>query len=304
VKLQVGPARAEERADAFRLFFQRIAEEELPGRVDRGLELIASGQVAGDGVIVCREGHRLVGVMVAMPLQGAAALVWPPQAQAGLRETEIEDRLVEFTVAWMRQQGCKIAQALLPPGDLGPALPLERHGFTSITTLHYLEKAVTAEALDAAPQRLSYRPYSTEEAELFQSTLLQSYHGGLDCPELNQVRTAEEVLAGYQAVPGCRLDRWWLACDAAGPVGVLIVVEMQGMPVWELLYLGLVPQARGRGWGTEMTRQVLAQAWTAGAERLTLTVDSRNAPALRMYAALEFEEFDRRVVFLNIFAKG
>jgi mycothiol synthase len=301
LRLSVGPARADERADAFRLYFQQADAQERQGRVDRGLELIASGEVAADGVIVCRAGAELVGVMVGLALPGAAALTWPPQASAGPQRVAIEDRLVEFTIAWLRQRGCKFAQTLLAPEDTGPAEPLQRRGFKLITTLLYLQRDLKPDGPDLAPARLSCRAYTAGDAAPFQTTLLRSYRSALDCPELNEVRTADEVIAGYKAVPGCQLDRWWLACHEGRPAGVLIVGELLGLPAWELLYVGLVPEARGKGLGTELTRKAMREALAAGAKRMTLTVDVRNEPALRMYAALGFEEFDRRAVYLNVF---
>jgi mycothiol synthase len=300
LNLTVGPARADERAEAFRLYFQHTPEAERAGRVDRGLEMIASGEVAPDGVIICRrgQGEPIVGVMVGLALQGAAGLVWPPQALAGDQRNLIEDRLVAFTCAGLRQRGCKFVQALLAPQDGEPAATLLRHDFRHITTLLYLEKTLELDG-DVTTPRLTYQQFPAADAASFQQTLLRSYQGALDCPELNEVRTADEVIAGYRAVPGCRLDRWWLAWQGEQPVGVLLTVEMPGQEAWELLYVGLVPEARRQGLGTEMTRKAMHEARTAGAERLTLTVDQRNAPAQRMYAALGFEEFDRRAVYLK-----
>jgi mycothiol synthase len=302
LNLTVGPARADQRAEAFRLYFQQTPDAERGGRVDRGLELIASGEVAADGVIIGRAGQSepIIGVMVGLPLEGAAGLVWPPQALAGEQRHLVEDQLVAFTCTWLRQRGCKFAQALLVPQHDEPAEILQRHGFRHITTLHYLEKILEPDG-DLAPPRLIYQPFPAADSARFQQTLLGSYQDTLDCPELNEIRTADEVIAGYQAVPGCRLDRWWLAWQEDQAVGVLIAVEMPGLPVWELLYVGLVPAARRRGLGTDLTRKAMLEAWTAGAERMTLTVDQRNEPALRMYAALGFEEFDRREVYLKVF---
>jgi ribosomal protein S18 acetylase RimI-like enzyme len=303
LNLTVGPARADERAEAFRLYFQQTPEAERGGRVDRGLEMIASGEVAPDGVIVCRpgQGQPIVGVMVVLALPGAAGLAWPPQALAGDQRRLVEGRLVAFTCAWLRQRGCKFVQALLPPQDNEPAATLQRHGFRHITTLVYLDKTLELEADVAAP-RLTYQLFPAADAACFQQTLLRSYRDTLDCPELNEIRTAEEVIAGYRAVPGCRLDRWWLAWQGDQPVGVLLAVETPEQKAWELLYVGLVPEARRRGLGTEMTRKALHEAQTAGAARMTLTVDQRNGPAQRMYAALGFEEFDRREVYLKVLA--
>ena len=300
MSLTVGPARADERVEAFRLYFQQVPEDERAGRVDRGLELVASGQVAPDGVLVCRQGGRIVGAMVGLALPGGAGLAWPPQVLRGFDQVLVEDRLIEFTCGWLRQRGCKFAQVLLATQEPQLAEPLQRHGFRHVTILHYLQK--TLEAQDDLPAlRLDYRTWSFVDAALFPQTLERSYRHTLDCPELNEVRDVEDVMAGYQAMPGYRPDRWWLAWQDDQAVGILITVELQEQQAWELLYVGLVPEARGRRLGQEMTRKAMHEAWSAGAERLTLTVDDRNAPARQTYAALGFEAFDRRAVLLRIF---
>jgi ribosomal protein S18 acetylase RimI-like enzyme len=300
--LTVGPVRDEERAKAFDLFFGAIPCDDRAPHVDRGLELLAAGEIGGEGVIVCRDGSRLVGVMIAIPLAGACALVWPVRTIDGPARVLIQDMLVDGILAWLRARRCKLAQALLSPEDDEGALPLERWGFKRITHLHFLQVDLSARRdMDSATSRLTSQNYTRCDRALFRNTLLRSYDRTLDCPELDNVRTPEEVLAGYAAVPGSRPDRWWLAWHHEQPAGVLIVTETQGLPSWELLYVGLVPELRGRGLGTELTCLGIREARAAGAERMTLTVDARNAPAWRMYRVLGFEEFDRRLVLLNLF---
>ena len=80
-------------------------------------------------------------------------------------------------------------------------------------------------------------------------------------------------------------------------MGVLITMTPDQSTAWELAYLGLVPSARHQGLGTALTRKVMAEAWAAGAMRVTLTVDGRNQPAKRLYAGLGFAEFERREVY-------
>jgi ribosomal protein S18 acetylase RimI-like enzyme len=69
---------------------------------------------------------------------------------------------------------------------------------------------------------------------------------------------------------------------------------------WDLLYLGVVPEARGLGLGRELVRKALWEARTADAPQLTLSVDARNQIALNLYRSMGFEEYDRREVFLKI----
>jgi ribosomal protein S18 acetylase RimI-like enzyme len=69
---------------------------------------------------------------------------------------------------------------------------------------------------------------------------------------------------------------------------------------WELSYVGVAPAARRRGHGRALVRKAIAEAHSAGADTLTVSVDARNAPALDLYESLGFAEFDRRDVYLNV----
>jgi ribosomal protein S18 acetylase RimI-like enzyme len=300
VNLVVRHAQPDERSRALRLYFQRVAADERDARVERALDLIARGELTADGVIVCYQGSALVGVMVGMPLTGGAGLVWPPQALEGPAQISVEDELLEFAAAWLRQRGCKFAQALMAPEDMEAAESLERRGFGLITTLQYLEQELPGNFL-FGPALLQFQAFPQCERALFELTLERTYQDTMDCPELNQVRSPGEVIDGYLMVAGCRPDCWWLARHAGQVVGLLITTPLQNSTSWELLYVGLVPEVRGRGLGTQLVNHALRRAREQGATRMTLTVDLRNAPALRMYERLGFEEFDRREVYLRIF---
>jgi ribosomal protein S18 acetylase RimI-like enzyme len=300
----VTPARAEDRAAALRLFFQHAEPAEREERVERALTLVAAGELPADGLFACRTGQTVVGAMAILPLAGATALVWPPQVVAGPQQHVIESRLVAAACDALRLGGCKFAQAMLTDSETPYVGPLLRHGFTNITTLVYLQKDLrTEDHRNGEPTRLTYEVYPQTDTELFHQTLLQSYEGTGDCPELNDLRTIDEILASYRAVPGCRLERWWLARENGTAVGVLILIQLEESPTWELSYLGLVPAARGRGLGTELTRNAVAEARRGAAGRMTLTVDARNGPAARVYAAQGFEEFERREVYLTVFGQ-
>jgi len=301
LSLQVSPARAEEQAAALRLFFQHLAGGERETRVERVLALVANGELPPESLLVCRAGETLFGAMVALPMPGAAGLVWPPQAVGGAGPETIEDLLGQAAILWLRQRGSKFAQALLAVTDSPSALL--RNGFRHTTTLLYLQKSLEgSDDSSAASGRLHWQTYAECDRAAFQRALLASYEETLDCPELNGLRTVEEIIAGYQAVPGCRLDRWWLAWHEDRPVGVLITAAAQDQATWELVYVGLVPAARRQGLGPELTRKALGEARASGATRVMLTVDVRNQPARRMYAALGFEENDRRDVYLVVLA--
>ena len=81
----------------------------------------------------------------------------------------------------------------------------------------------------AAADELAYEGYSTCDRALFERTLLRSYDGTRDCPEVNGVRTIAEIIAGHRAQGKHDPDRWWLAFAEDQPVGVLLVAQV---PEW------------------------------------------------------------------------
>jgi GNAT superfamily N-acetyltransferase len=195
----------------------------------------------------------------------------------------------------------KVAQALLPPTEAWMAAPLQRHGFQHITRLWYLRKRVTSQG--PQPVGLDCQPYLANP-NLFHETLLRSYEGTLDCPELTGVRTIGEIIEGHQAQGAFNPDLWWLARVAGRPAGVLLVAETPEWESWDVSYVGVVPEARRRGLGRALMLQALAEARRRKANHLTVAVDARNQPAQKLYEALGFEPFDEREVFLVVWSAG
>src|SRR5262249_53153200 len=147
-------------------------------------------------ILVARRRTKLLGGMVGMPVPGAAALVWPPQVLPGGEREAVEDGLIEHLRVWLRRSGGRLGQALLLPEEAHLASPLERNGYRHVTRLAYLRHNLNGPWNTFWPeQRLDYEAYHLlSDPGLFHETLLRTYDGTLDCPELNGVRTLDEVL--------------------------------------------------------------------------------------------------------------
>ena len=302
--ISVESARADELEPALRLLFQRLPPEACEGRVRRAQTLIGSGDIPQEGVLVAREYGALRGVMVCVPLAGASGLVWPPQA-SGTDPVGIEDRLVRTGIAWLRARGARLAEALLLPSEAALATPLLRHSFKRITRLQYLRHSVDpadGQLRDGHATRLTFETYTDATRDRFHATLLRSYEETRDCPELNGVRQVEEIIAGHKAQGTYDPERWWLALADGRPVGVLIVTEIAEWSSWDVAYVGVVPEARGRGIGRALMARAFRAAAIAHATQVTLAVDERNQAARRLYDRLGFEPFDERDVYLAIFS--
>ena len=66
-----------------------------------------------------------------------------------------------------------------------------------------------------------------------------------------------------------------------------------------MIYLGLAPAARGQGLGDAMMRQAVAAAVATGTGGLSLAVDARNAPALKLYYRYGMQRVASRIALMR-----
>jgi ribosomal protein S18 acetylase RimI-like enzyme len=302
--MQPDQAQPHEYAAAFDLLLRHVGRPERDERVRRAVELMRQGNIDPRGLFILRGLSDLLGAMLCEPVAGAAGILWPPIAVD--HRCDVEDALILHSVTWMRRQGARIGQCLMPPDDAYLARPLLRHDFFRATTLAYLchdQIALAGSLTDSGPPGLTFESYDPVQPAEFHETLATTYSETLDCPEVNDVRTVEQVIDGYKA-QGFDPRRWWLAREEGKPIGVLITsAEAEGAG-WELGYMGVIPGARRRGHGEWMLHRVLREANAAGVQRVTLCVDERNTPACRLYQRMGFRFFDHRAVFLAIWQRG
>lgn len=298
----IEPAYPEEREAALRLVFDHLAEAEREVRVGNALHLVAAAELDPAGILVVREKSQIRGAAVALPLPGAGGLVWPPCVREGPLRAAMEDQLVQSALRWLQSKRVKLAQALFHADEMPLAKPLVRNGFTHVTRLRYLRHDLQGPV--SLSNRITVQTYIADNRNLFHEVLLRTYEGTLDCPELNGVRTLDEIIAGHQAQGEFKPEHWWLAFDGAARTGVLLTSANPEAQSWDLSYVGVVPQARGKGWGRRLTQLAIDEARSAGATHLTVAVDVRNHPACNLYTAMGFESTGEREVFLYFFGSA
>ncbi len=138
------------------------------------------------------------------------------------------------------------------------------------------------------------------DPSLLPATLWRTYEGTEDCPEITNARTLDEIMEGHRAQGRFDPDVWWVAFDDENAVGVLLLCSVPECAAYDLSYVGVVPEYRGRGLGVEMMHHALAFVRQTGVSKLTLAVDGRNLPAWKLYTKLGFVPLDAREVFLAI----
>ena len=285
-----------EHAAALRLLFRHLDAAELDYRVAHALEMIPTGDLDIGGLLVLPGPTGPRGVTLCQAVSGGGGLVWPPVVAPA--DPTGEDALVAAALAWLRGRGSLLAQCLLPDEDFHLAPPLARNGFAHTTGLSYLrhDLAPTAARL-LGEDRFELTTYDGANPAPFRAALAGSYEGTLDCPEVNGVRSIDEVIAGHQSQGRYDPSTWWLAWLGGVAVGLLMLIE-DAPREWEIAYVGVVPSARRRGVARGLIRHALCHARRADAVRLMLSVDDRNTPARRLYQELGFEEYDHREVMM------
>jgi ribosomal protein S18 acetylase RimI-like enzyme len=204
-----------------------------------------------------------------------------PQGDGG---AEAAGSLVDAVCAEFEGRDIQLAQVLLEPADATSRRLYEGRGFGHVAQLIYLQAAPRRRAAPPPlPPRFHWLGYGPESHAQFADTIARTYQQSLDCPVLNGLRDMEDVLAGHKSSGEFEPRLWEMLYEGDAPRGVLLLARMQPADALELVYLGLTPEARGRGIGDLLMRQALATAASEGAARLSLAVDAGNAPALKLY---------------------
>jgi len=207
-------------------------------------------------------------------------------------------------------------------GD-SPPLPstgwCDRFGFQPIGTLDYLCAPVPSDpnkpfCVQPSPAQqnrpLRFHPVSWDNSDRREDLSAfdqlaqlvdRTYVNTLDCPALSEFRSTLQVLEGYRASEAFDQSLWFAVTDpniqntSEREVGCVILAKHQsaeppanvdeanlGGSV-EIVYMGLVPEARGNGFGKQLVQKSFDVARDIGAGQVLLAVDQINHPAKLIY---------------------
>jgi ribosomal protein S18 acetylase RimI-like enzyme len=209
--------------------------------------------------------------------------------------------LVERVLEHYQNRAIDLAQVLLDPGDAGAVEMFKACRFEPLAELIYLDRDVRRSVDVATPAGFVFEPYSAAMHAAFARAVSATYQGSLDCPRLNGRRNIDDVLDGHKAAGEFDPKLWFLLRDdtAGAAAGVLLLNRSTRTDSLELVYLGLAPHYRGRRLGDLLMRQAIATAAAIGSRRLSLAVDSMNAPALRLYQRHGMTRLCSRIALLR-----
>jgi ribosomal protein S18 acetylase RimI-like enzyme len=296
----IGPVLPERREEVLRLVFRDLLVADRAERVQKLLDGARLGVASLEGLVEARRGGELVGGGFSEVQPGRAAVVWPPRLAPG-EATQTGERLLEEVSGFLDGKGIRVAHALLERSAEEDAALLGSGGFEMLAELHYLASLEGSFPRTRPASPLAFEPYDPAAQHRLSRLVEATYQRTLDCPRLNGVRRIEDILAGYRATGVFDPSRWLIVQHQGEDVGCLLLTDHPEQENWELMYMGLVPTARGNGWGQHMARYAQWLAHRAGRPRLVLAVDANNQPAIRMYWMVGFQCWERRRAYLKIF---
>ncbi len=196
--------------------------------------------------------------------------------------------------------GLSLVQAMTDPGATAEDALLREAGLGRLTELVYMRLSLQEWSAPPEAPALAIRRWGQFTEEELRNVIAGTYQQSLDCPALARVRDIPEVIETHRASGVFRPGSWWLVdCDGQAAACILANAVPHARD-WDVAYLGVRPEFRGRGLGGRMLRRMLREARGGGMQGVTLAVDAANPYAQRLYDAEGFREQQRRVAYVRL----
>ncbi|MCH2115246.1 MAG: GNAT family N-acetyltransferase [Pirellulales bacterium] len=304
---------AKDRAGALRLLHAGLSEDGQTALVQTLDGVQGHGESAFAGLLCAHRGGEPQAAVWAQLTPGRTALVWP---SAGHHPAS--PLLIRAAAAFLDENDVALAQILVSPdAEINPHL-FAMGQFHKLANLVYLTLENSHFPQVQPPGTLDFQPHADGQPERLGRLLQETYTDSLDCPALNGVHSTADIIDGYAAQGDLGGAGWYFVCNQPSTdaghqparnstypqedarqqdVGALILASHGEGGSWELVYMGIVPAARGQGYGWQILQYALWQARLGKADRLVLAVDQSNEHVLRMYRRAGFIVWDRRTVY-------
>lgn len=287
------------RGPALTYLYHLLPRAERERQLAQTLAAVARQELSLENLLVAVDNDQIIGAVLAVRRPGGAAFLWPPIVHPGESAASVARALLEEAGRRADEQEIAFTQSLIDPADDRSQALLADGGIPRVTDLILLSRPLPGLPLSTVESGLTAQSYSVESHSDFARIVESTYTGTLDCPDLSRVRSGEQLLEAHRATgqfdpQACRIYR------ASGrDVGIALLAEHPDRDVWEVAYMGVVPEARGHGYGQAILQNAIGLVRDSGRARLEIAVDVANTPALRLYEALGFSEIRRFAVHLR-----
>lgn len=239
-------------------------------------------------------------VALLVPGTGRTAMCFTSQPASDAGEAELAG-LLDHACADIR--GVQLAQALLEPAETSAHRVFLRAGFTEVGRLAYMRRPTPQRGeftpTTSWPQGITVTNWKRGDDSDLAIALERSYIETLDCPGLCGLRDTADVIASHRGTGTFDPTYWWIIRKDHTPQGAMLFNPCPDQNLIELVYIGLSPDVRGLGLGRLLMHTALSTLATRRERMITCAVDTRNAPAMRLYNTLGFETFAERIALVR-----
>lgn len=303
ISLHVQPLSSRWETQAWELLLSHLPAENRPAQIAVLQSFAKGGALDPENLWIATQDDSLCGVLLQIPQPGRAAFVWPPVIAASQTETSsanIADALLQSAGRHADASGIQFSQVLLAEGDSVPPPSLCRNGYDLNATLLVQERDLHGGTFISTPAAIQEELYLDHHEERFARLLQSTFEGTQDCPAVARWRTGGDALERHRAAAPEHLRRWSFLRSEERDMAVLLLVENEADSIVEIDYFGVIPEARGRGYGRHAIEWGMKFAQERGAASLRAFVDSNNHYACMTYAECGFTVVSRRTVLVRI----
>ncbi|MCH8830898.1 MAG: GNAT family N-acetyltransferase [Planctomycetes bacterium] len=288
---------------ALEILLQDMEPSARETQIAETMTAASRGEVSLEGLLIAwHDGLPAGAILLAMQSDGCG-FVWPPVVSS-----TVEPRLVEQIADLLLEEVCRrldaddawLGQSIIDPSDTQGGDRLQRHEFRFLADLDYLRRPLR-EGLPALVESVHLdvvRIDPDAEPDRLAAVIERTYVGSADCPEISGWRSGLEAVHGHRSTGVLLRDQWLIFQDSSGnDVGVLVLADQPEQDAWELVYMGVTPDARGLGYGREIVVVALKNAENSARSAVLLAVDAENRFARTIYETLGFRLLEVKRVF-------
>lgn len=284
--LEIRPVRRDEIEQAVRLI---LSGSVGPGLDDASVEFLQIAVFRGldlTGIWVAVDPRdKMQWAVLPMTLAGRAMLLMvPPRLRPNIQPRHVAE-LIASSLTEARRSGVTLAQVLLDPSHRAVHRALVESGFEDVAELIYLSRNVHSPiAGKLIADEFRVWRYDRATHYRFARCIERTYVDSLDCPQLNGRRDMEDIIAGHKAAGEFDPELWMLVSDIAdNDLGVMLLNRLHRRDGYELVYIGLTPEARGQGLADSLMRLAINGLANEGGGHIVTACDGANAPARKLY---------------------
>ena len=289
------PCPAERRPDGLRALHAGLPTDQQLALVQTLNAVRDQSDAVFDGLIVAIDQGQVIAAVWAQLTPGKTAVMWLPDGNSSAAVP-----LLQAAAKFLDEREVTLAQFLSADEHPFSTDVLAAADFRELAKLAYLSVDPSTSPHERTDSELEFVARASDDPARLGQLLLRTYEESLDCPQLNGLRDADDVLEGYREQGEFSPERWFIVRSNKQDIGTLILTVHSDTGNWELVYMGLIPEQRGQGFGKQVLDFAVWKAGQGGAERLVLAVDQHNQPALDTYQRAGFVAWDHRTVYARL----